>query len=265
MTVPFYHVDAFTDTPFRGNPAGVCCLDEAADARWMQDVAAEVNLSETAFVVRRPDGVHDLRWFTPAIEVDLCGHATLATAHVLWETAALAADDQARFETRSGRLAAVRVDGRIELDFPAASTEPTEPPSRLLEALGVRATHVGSTTSVFLVEVATEREVREAAPSFAALRELGIRGVILTAGSNDHRFDFVSRFFAPGAGIDEDPVTGSAHCALAPYWGRKLDRRILVGYQASRRGGIVRCRVAGDRVHLTGEAVTVLRGGLTVA
>ena len=260
MAIRFQHVDAFTDRPFAGNPAGVCLLTEDASAEWMQHAAAEVNLSETAFVRRRDDGDFDLRWFTPTAEVALCGHGTLATAHTLWELGELAPAETARFHTQSGLLTATKLGEWIELDFPASPTQPVPAPAGLLEALGARAIFVGQTRFDLLVEVESEAAVRSAAPDFLQLKMLGMRGVIVTARSQSRDVDFVSRFFAPGVGIDEDPVTGSAHCALAPYWRAKLDKDQLVGYQASARGGSVRCRVVGDRIHLGGKAVTVVRG-----
>ena len=263
MGVPIYQVDSFTSEPFKGNPAGVCLLKGAADDTWMQQVAAEMNLSETAFPVPRSDGAYDLRWFTPAVEVELCGHATLAAAHVLWENGALAADAEARFHTASGLLTAVRDGDRITLDFPANPPEPVDPPPGLLDALGVAASYVGRTRFDYLVEVDDADSVRNVGPDFRALKRLGVRGVMITARSDDAAYDFVSRFFAPGAGVDEDPVTGSAHCALAPHWGAKLGRDEVVGYQASARGGVVYCHIAGDRVLLSGQAVTVLRGEIT--
>ena len=262
MPVPIYQIDAFTETAFRGNPAAVCLLDAPADEIWMQHVAAEMNLSETAFPVCRSDGDFDLRWFTPAVEVDLCGHATLATAHILWETGRLESTAQARFYTASGILTADRAGDRIELDFPANPPKPCEPPDGLLDALGIAAVYVGRTSADPFIEADHAAAVRAASPDFRRLRQLGVRGVILTARSEDGSSDFVSRFFAPGAGIDEDPVTGAAHCALAPYWSDKLGSDRLVGYQASARGGTVHCRVFGDRVRLAGQAVTVLRGEL---
>jgi PhzF family phenazine biosynthesis protein len=260
MAIRFQHVDAFTDRPFAGNPAGVCLLTEDVSAEWMQRAAAEMNLSETAFVRRRDDGAFDLRWFTPTVEVALCGHGTLATAHSLWELGDLLPTEVARFHTQSGLLTATRRDEWIELDFPASQTLPVPPPAGLLEALGCRVVFVGKTRFDFLVETESEDAVRLASPDFYALGGLGVRGVIITARSEGHDVDFVSRFFAPGAGIDEDPVTGSAHCALAPYWQAKLGKNDLVGHQVSARGGIVRCTVASDRVRLSGKAVTVVRG-----
>jgi PhzF family phenazine biosynthesis protein len=260
MAIRFQHVDAFTDRPFAGNPAGVCLMTEDAPAEWMQRAAAEVNLSETAFVRQRDDGNFDLRWFTPTVEVELCGHATLATAHTLWELEVLDLTQTACFHTKSGVLTAVRRDGWIELDFPANPPSDTAAPEGLLEAIGLRALYVGKTRFDYLVEVESEGAVRAATPDFAALRKLGVRGVMITARSGTPSVDFVSRFFAPGVGIDEDPVTGSAHCALAPYWQGKLGRGDLVGFQASTRGGIVRCRVVGARVRLGGKAITIVRG-----
>jgi len=264
MPVQIYQVDAFTDVPFAGNPAGVCMLDAPKDDRWMQGVAAEMNLSETAFPVPRPDGDFDLRWFTPAVEVDLCGHATLATAHVLSETQILVPGTRARFHTRSGLLTAGRDGDRIELDFPATPPEPIEAPDGLLGALGSAAAYVGKTRFDYLVELQNATAVRDAAPDFLALKRLGVRGVMITARADEGGFDFVSRFFAPGVGVDEDPVTGSAHCALTPYWAAKLGKTEMVAFQASKRGGTVYVRLVGDRVRLAGRATTVLRGEILV-
>lgn len=257
----FTQVDAFTDRPFAGNPAAVCLLPSARDAVWMQQVAREMNLAETAFLVGRRDGF-DLRWFTPAVEVDLCGHATLASAHVLWEEGHLNAKEIARFHTRSGLLTASRSGDLIWLDFPSTPPESTSPPAEIERGLGATPKFVGRTTFDYLVELDSESQVRALTPDFAALRELGVRGVIVTARSGNGSCDFVSRFFAPGAGIDEDPVTGSAHCGLAPFWAARLGRKELVGQQVSARGGIVRVKLEGERVHLGGQAVTVLRGEL---
>jgi PhzF family phenazine biosynthesis protein len=261
MPVRILQVDAFTNKMFAGNPAAVCVQEKAPSEQWMRDVAGEMNLSETAFLVPNADGYH-LRWFTPAVEVDLCGHATLASAHVLWEDGHLAPGKQARFSTRSGVLLADRRGEWIELDFPATIAAPAEPPAYLLEALGVPARFVGKTRFDYFVAIDTEEQVRGLQPNFSALRGLGVRGVIVTARSSSAEFDFVSRFFAPGAGIDEDPVTGSAHCALAPYWSEQLGKKEMTGFQASARGGVVRVRLQGDRVILGGQAVTALRGEL---
>jgi predicted PhzF superfamily epimerase YddE/YHI9 len=227
----------------------------------MRDVAREMNLSETAFLHLEDDG-YRLRWFTPAVEVDLCGHATLASAHVLWEDSHLPQDRQARFRTRSGLLLADRRGEWIELDFPATAAVPAEPPPGLVAALGVKAANVLRNKFDYLVEVESEEEVRAAAPDFSALKKVGARGIIVTARASTAGFDFVSRFFAPAVGVDEDPVTGSAHCALAPYWAARLGRREFTAYQASARGGVIRVKVNGDRVILGGQAVTVMRAEL---
>lgn len=265
MSLDLYQVDAFTDRAFGGNPAAVCLLPGPASAAWMQAVANEMNLSETAFVHRSDgEGAFGLRWFTPAIEVELCGHATLASAHVLWEAGWLDPAETARFQTLSGVLTARQVeDGRIELDFPAKRLEPVpEAPGDLLGALGVTPVFVGKSAFDYLVEVGSEAEVRGAAPDFGRLRKLPVRGVILTARADTGPYDFVSRFFAPGSGVDEDPVTGSAHCTLGPYWAPKLGKEDFLAYQASARGGALRVRVVGERVLLEGQAVTVLQGRL---
>jgi len=265
MPIPIVHVDAFTAKSFGGNPAAVCVLpatsdEKWADEKWMANVAMEMNLSETAFLYPDEDG-YQLRWFTPTVEVDLCGHATLGSAHVLWTEGHLAPEQPARFHTRSGVLTCQRRGDWIEMDFPAKLEEAAEPPARLREALGPELKYVGKNQFDYLVEVADERTLRELVPQHHLLRQLPVRGVIATArGSGD--FDFVSRFFAPGSGIDEDPVTGSAHCALAPFWATRLGKTEMTGYQASPRGGIVKVRLEGDRVVLIGQAITVLRGEL---
>jgi PhzF family phenazine biosynthesis protein len=258
MSVRIVTVDAFTAVPFAGNPAAVCILSESRPDEWMRNVAREMNLSETAFLTPEADG-YRLRWLTPAVEVDLCGHATVASAHVLWEERHLPAGTQARFYTRSGLLLADRRGEWIELDLPAKSAVESEPPAELIPALGVKAKAVSRNQFDYLVEVASEEEVRAANPDHTALKKIPVRGVMVTAPASTAGFDFVSRFFAPGSGIDEDPVTGSAHCALGPYWAARMGKREFMAYQASRRGGVVRVRVEGDRVLLGGQAVTVLR------
>jgi PhzF family phenazine biosynthesis protein len=261
MSIPILQIDAFTDKPFSGNPAAVCLLSDPQEASWMQSVAQEMNLSETAFLLKREDG-YSLRWFTPAVEVDLCGHATLASAHALWEMGSLNPQEPARFHTCSGLLIATRQGDEIELNFPATFDEPVDPPASLIEALGVRPTYVGQNRFDYLVEVSSEDEVRAARPDFARLKMVDARGVMITSRSASPRFDFVSRFFAPVVGIDEDPVTGSAHCCLGPFWQKRLGKDTFTAYQASARGGVVCVRVAGERVYLRGQAVTVLRGEL---
>ena len=261
MAVPIFQVDAFADRPFAGNPAAVCLLPGPREADWMQRVAMEMNLSETAFLHPEADG-YRLRWFTPAVEVDLCGHATLASAHVLWEQGSLSHDCQARFQTRSGRLTASRHGDLIELDFPSTPPTATSPTEGLLDALGVVPCFVGKTRFDYFVETDTETTLRGLQPDFTALGKLGVRGVVVTAKSSTSGFDFVSRFFAPGAGINEDPATGSSHCALAPFWGARLGKIEMIGYQASARGGVIGVRLDGTRVRLRGKAVTILKGEL---
>ena len=257
----FTQVDAFTDRPFTGNPAAVCLLQSPADPVWMQQVAREMNLAETAFLVRQDDG-YDLRWFTPSTEVDLCGHATLASAHVLWEEQQLGLNETARFHTRSGLLTASRERSSIWMDFPATPSEPAEPVRDLEHGLGTAIQYLGRTRFDYLVEVESETTLRRLTPDLTALTRLPTRGVIVTSRSERPEYDFVSRFFAPGAGVPEDPVTGSAHCGLAPFWGGRLEKTRLVGYQASERGGVVMVELVRDRVRLGGQAVTVLRGEL---
>lgn len=261
MEIPIFQVDAFTNERFRGNPAAVCVLDEPAEPEWMQSVANEMNLSETAFLHREGDGFR-LRWFTPTVEVALCGHATLASAHVLWEAGYLWTQEEAHFHTQSGLLKARPVADWIELDFPAVIAKEEAPATGLVEALGVTPTYVGRNQFDYIVEVDSADTVRQMTPDHAALRKIDVRGVMVTARHDDPQFDFISRFFAPGSGIDEDPVTGSAHCCLTPYWADKLDKQELLAYQASPRGGVVRVRNTGDRVVLSGQAVTVMRGHL---
>ena len=257
MTQTIYQVDSFTDRPFAGNPAGVCILPGPAGEAWMQAVAREMNLSETAFLVRQSDGF-DLRWFTPATEVRLCGHATLASAHILWQTGVLQPAAQVRFHTLSGLLTADLRGDWIEMDFPARPARPVQAPAGLIESLGAKALFIGRDMDDYLVELESEAILRSLKPDFTALGKLDVRGVIVTARSADPGFDFVSRFFAPAVGINEDPVTGSAHCCLTPYWAEKLGKIELTAFQASARGGIVRVRLAGERVRLSGQAITVM-------
>lgn len=273
MAVPILQIDAFTSRPFSGNPAAVCLLDAPAPEPWMQALAAEMNLSETAFLTPREDGF-SLRWFTPRKEVRLCGHATLASAHALWETGTLPPGATACFHTLSGLLTARQRDGWIELDFPARQQEPSAPPPGLLEAaFGLSSlsalsaapapVYIGRREELYLVEVQDEAVVRARAPDFSRLGALPVRGLIVTARSDAPEFDFVSRYFAPAVGINEDPVTGSAHCMLTPYWAAKLGKPELNAYQASARGGVLRVRLAGERVQISGQAVTVLSGTLS--
>jgi PhzF family phenazine biosynthesis protein len=255
----YFIVDAFTDRPFSGNPAAVMPLDRWPDDRWLQNVAMEINLSETAFFVPHGDGFR-LRWFTPKVEVDLCGHATLATARIIGHRQLVRDRQEIVFQSRSGKLSA-RLDGnRIELDFPLKAETPADPPEGLIGSLNIAPRYVGRNSLDYLVEVESEAALRGIAPDFKRLEGVSSRGVIVTARSADPHFDFVSRFFAPSAGIDEDPVTGSAHCCLADFWGRRLGKQRMVGYQASSRGGVVQVELRGERVALSGEAVIVAEG-----
>lgn len=263
MPVPMFVVDAFTDRPFSGNPAAVCPLSRWPDKAWLQAVAAEMNLAETAFVVERPDGSFDLRWFTPEVEVELCGHATLATAHALWRTGRVrSADAPLAFHTLSGLLTARRSGDEIELNFPNEAPSPASIPEHLVEALGITPISVHRNRFDYLVEVPDERTVLSVRPDFARLSQVAARGVIVTSRSEDARFDFVSRFFAPAVGIDEDPVCGSAHCCLGPFWQQRLGKSELMAHQVSKRGGVLRITCDGDRVRLAGRAVLVTRGEL---
>jgi predicted PhzF superfamily epimerase YddE/YHI9 len=254
-----FGVDAFTDTPFRGNPAAVCILKAPRGEGWMQKIAAEMNLSETAFLEGK-ERRYSLRWFTPEVEVDLCGHATLASAHILWETGDAGKEHSILFDTKSGELSAFRRDEWIELDFPAVPETETFPHELLLKSLNVEALYVGKNRFDWLVEVDSEERVQSLAPDFELLKKVPARGVIVTSRSASSDYDFVSRFFAPGAGIHEDPVTGSAHCCLGPYWKKRLNREEFVAYQASKRGGFLKLRVGKKRVYISGKAVTVWRG-----
>lgn len=263
MPQPFLVVDAFTSHPFRGNPAAVVPLDRWPSDAWLQNVALEMNHAETAFLV--PDGSgHHLRWFTPAVEVDLCGHATLAAAKGLAHLNRWPASGPVRFNTRSGELLVTRTGDTFELDFPGVPQTPCLPPPGLLTSLGATPVHVGKNTMDYLVELASEAEVRSLQPDLKTLRSIPCRGIIVTARSDDPECDCVSRFFAPAVGVDEDPVTGSAHCCLADYWAKKTGKSELVGFQASHRGGIVNMRLRENRVTLSGQAVVVSEGKLLV-
>lgn len=254
MSTTLYVVDAFTETPFTGNPAAVCLLEAPRDESWMKLVARELNLSETAFL-HPIEGGYSLRWFTPAVEVALCGHATLASAFTLWKTGVLAPETEARFFTKSGWLTCRRVRQEISMDFPAKAVTACDAPAGLAEALGCPLLFVGLNGMDYLVEVADAATLRILTPNVTALATLPVRGVIVTCASDTPEFDFLSRFFAPAAGVNEDPVTGSAHCALGPYWSSKLGKSELTAYQASERGGIVKLQVKGDRVVLQGSGV----------
>ncbi len=256
---PIYTVDSFTQKRFHGNPASVCILDGPKAAEWKQSVAAEMNLSETAFLVA-DQGRWDLTWFTPKIEVDLCGHATLASAHILWETGRLQMDKPAFFSTRSGILTCQRRESLIEMDFPAEPPRQTELPEILLEGLGTRPLYVGKNRFDYIVQLGSEEEVRKLAPDIALLGQLAVRGVIVTAQSSHAGYDFVSRFFAPNCGVPEDPVCGSAHCCMGPFWHGRLGKTQMIAHQVSPRGGVIHVGYAGERIILGGHAVTVMRG-----
>ncbi|MCK9579621.1 MAG: PhzF family phenazine biosynthesis protein [Methanoregula sp.] len=264
MTSPdiLFCVDAFAGHIGMGNPAGVCLLTEPADPAWMQMVAREMNLSETAFVLKEENGF-GLRWFTPRVEIELAGHPTLATAHILWEEGYLTCNEPARFFTKSGILIAEKEGDHIELDFPEVPEESESAPAGLIEALGVQPYYTGKNRFDYLIEVASEREVREMAPDFHRLGKIPMRGVMVTARATTPGYDFVSRFFAPTVGVNEDPVTGSAHCCLFPFWQKRLGRDILTAFQASERGGVLSLRPGYQgRIKIGGKAVTVWKGSL---
>ncbi len=285
MAQRIVQVDAFTDRPFGGNPAAVCVVEQERGEAWMQAVAMEMNLAETAFLLplekeeiggaNSPAGEYSLRWFTPLVEVDLCGHATLASAHVLWEEGYASPDTPLRFHTRSGVLTASRSNSLITLDFPAEPALPAPAPPELLAALNVSPVWIGRNRMDYLVEVSDTTVLRELRPDMGLLSRIPCRGIIVTARAEtldskvsnsdtpNQKYDFLSRFFAPAVGVDEDPVTGSAHCCLGPYWAERLGKNDLIGYQASRRGGVIQVRVEGERVKLGGQAVTILRGELS--
>ncbi|GLI09841.1 MULTISPECIES: PhzF family phenazine biosynthesis protein [Paenibacillus] len=262
--IEMHVIDAFADKPFRGNPAAVCLLERYPSDPWLQQVAMEMNLSETAFLSPQEDGSYRLRWFTPTVEVDLCGHATLASAHYLWETERADRKQALTFHTLSGQLTASQSeDGWIRLDFPVERITETDAPDRLADALGGAVPRfVGTNGLDLLVELDSEEAVRELKPNFTVMAELGVRGVLITARSQDERYDFASRCFFPALGIDEDPVTGSAHCALAPYWQDKLGKDRMTAIQSSARTGVLRLALVDDRLHIHGQAVTALKGSL---
>jgi len=258
-----YQVDAFTDKIFSGNPAGICLLTSPKDDTWMQGLAMEMNISETAFLEKIRDG-YNLRWFTPNSEVDLCGHATLASAHILWETGELDVTSAARFHTKSGLLTANKKDGWIELNFPREDEREAPPPPELIRGLGVNPLYTGRNRMDYIVEVESEDILRLIDPDMEALKKVKTRGIIVTSPSKSGEFDFVSRFFCPILGVNEDPVTGSAHCCLGPYWQKKLKKDSLHAFQASARGGELRVKVSGERVFISGKAITVFTAEMNV-
>lgn len=259
-----YQVDSFAHQPFTGNPAAVCILESVHDDDWMQGVALDMNLSETAFLLKEEEG-WNLRWFTPGAEVDLCGHATLASAHILFAYGYEPQDATIRFHTRSGELQVSKEENWLCMNFPSEPASEAPAPAGLLEALGCEAVFVGKNRMDYLVEVKNEEELLKLNPDYRSIRSVPVRGIIVTCRADESKdYDFASRFFAPAVDVDEDPVTGSAHCCLAPYWSGKLGQKTLQGYQASARGGYVRTTVSGDRVLLEGQALTVLEGKLLV-
>ncbi|KAA2245374.1 PhzF family phenazine biosynthesis protein [Chitinophaga agrisoli] len=262
MNIPFYQVDAFTKIPFKGNPAAVCIVDDTVTETMMQQIAAENNVSETAFVYRNEEGFQ-LRWFSPVVEVPLCGHATLATAHVLWEEGIVPKQETITFNTLSGWLSAAQHDGWIALNFPSLLGHQVPLPQEIRDILGVNPVNAMFILNRYLVELATEAEVRALTPDFSRLVNHP-RIVVTAKGDPGSPFDFISRMFAPCVGINEDPVTGAAHCALAPYWAQQLGKQSMTAYQASARGGVVKVRQEGDRTVFSGEAVTVIKGTYTL-
>lgn len=263
MTIPVYQVDAFTDKPFKGNPAAVVLLEKPAEPSWMLSVAAEMNLSETAFVHPQGNGFH-LRWFTPKVEVDLCGHATLASAHVLWESGMVSPEKKITFFTLSGRLEVAKEKDSLQMDFPSTRVVAGDLPEEVMAAVGIVPDFIGISGEKWLMEFEDESVVRRLAPDFNVLRQFKGRGMIATSMSERPGVDFVSRYFAPWIGVDEDPVTGSAHAILAPYWAAKLGKVYLTAQQVSARGGTLQLRISGERVYISGKAVTVIRGELLV-
>lgn len=251
-----FQVDAFTDKIFSGNPAGVCLLTSPKDEVWMQNMAMEINLSETAFLQKYKEGFK-LRWFTPQNEVDLCGHATLASAHILWQIGMLKQDSEARFYTKSGKLTAKKNQEWIELNFPIEEDVEIRAPKEIKEGLNLIPNYVGKNRMDYIVEVESEEVLKNINPDLELLKKVKTRGIIVTSVSSSDEYDFVSRFFAPRIGINEDPVTGSAHCCLGPFWKRKLNKNVFKAYQASQRGGILKIRVGNDRIYLSGQAKTV--------
>jgi PhzF family phenazine biosynthesis protein len=263
MGQKLFQVDAFTDKSFAGNPAGVCILPKAVTDEWMLKIASEINCAETAFLLRQ-DGGCQVRSFTPRTEVTLFGHATLASAHILWQEGFVQPNEEARFTMKSGTLVAKRIGKWVEMDFSSKQAKTAEAPPNLTKALGVTAKYVGKNEFDYLIEVDSEETLRAIRPNYLSLETVPMRGVIVTAPSSTAAYDFVSRFFAPAVGVNEDSVTGSAHCCLGPYWAEKLKKKEMMGYQASPRGGVVGMRCEGEKVILLGQAITVMRSELVI-
>ena len=262
INIPVFQVDAFTDQPFIGNPAAVCLLMEEKSDEWMLNVAREMNCSETAFLLNKEEDIFEV--VQPQSRSGLCGHATLASAHVLWEKE-LFPGMEILFFTKGGLLTAQYKEGWIELNFPAIEEKKVFPSEILLDALKVPVLYVGKSKYDYLVEIETEEILKDMNPDFETLKIAVPRGVIVTCQSDRPEFDFISRFFVPSLGINEDPVTGSAHCVLGPYWQKKLNKSELIAYQASERGGVIKVKIEDDRVYISGKAVTITDGVLLVA
>jgi PhzF family phenazine biosynthesis protein len=263
MKIPLFQIDAFTSEPFKGNPAAVCLLNEEIPDSQMQKIALEMNLSETAFLLEE-NGGYRLRWFTPVTEVNLCGHATLASAYLLFNKSFMSRDQLIYFYTRSGELQAMMADGWVTLNFPAFEEKPFIETDKVREALGVNPVEVVKSGENVIVELETSDEVRNLNPDFIKLMKIPLHGVAVTARSDVPEYDFISRYFAPWVGIDEDPVTGSAHACLGPYWRKRLKKKKMIAYQASARGGVVKVEIQGNRVLLGGQAILILEGELLV-
>ena len=260
MEIPIFQVDAFTGTLFKGNPAAVCPLDTWLDDETLQNIGLENNLSETAFIIRKND-VYEIRWFTPTIEVDLCGHATLASGFVIMNILQPGLNEVRLFSPRSGDLRVTKDRQKFTLDFPATPGKPIDTPELMIQALG-KAPLETFESDDYLAVFTSEKDILEMSPDFALLKKLDQRGVIVTAeGENS---DFISRFFAPNAGVDEDPVTGSAHCTLTPYWKNRLNKSKLHALQLSQRGGELFCEDKNDRILISGEAVLYLQGTIII-
>ncbi|TDL84755.1 PhzF family phenazine biosynthesis protein [Vibrio vulnificus] len=256
-------INTFTDQPFKGNPAAVCLLTGEMDSEWMQRMAKEINMPVTAFI-HFHKAEWQLRWFTPSIEIPICGHGTLASSFFLWGKGYVSRDRPIVYQTKSGLLTARFVDGMVQLEFPSLIEQETAAPELLIKALGVVPVYVGQNKWDYLVEVQSEEIVRNIKPDIDSIAQLPIRGIIVTSRSDSSEYDFVSRFFSPAQGLDEDHVTGSAHCCLGPYWKRKLDKSIFIAYQASERGGLLKVEVTEDTVKLSGHAVTIFEGNVNI-
>ena len=263
MSIKIFQVDAFTSEPFKGNPAAVCILENEVSDEWMSGVAADMNLAETAFITTTEEkNKYKLRWFTPKVEVDLCGHATLATAHILYQNNYVHCSEAIFFETKSGILKTLKNENHIQLDFPETPVSDIEIPEGIENAIGAKIIYAGKSIFDYFFLLESEDVLIDLKPNFNELIKFGKRGVIVTADSK--KYDFISRFFAPQSGINEDPVTGSAHCALYPYWSKKLNKKELVAYQASERGGLLKLSSESSRVLISGEAITIFEGILKI-